>query len=41
VVLQYFSLCRAFWKLRPETLDAWSATVRGGGMPDFGANLKY
>lgn len=40
-VLQYFDECRAFWKLGGARLDDWSATVRGGGTPNFGANLVY
>ncbi len=40
VVLEYFSLCKVFWKLHPETLDLWSAKVREGGMPDFSMNLR-
>jgi hypothetical protein len=34
-VLEYFALCRSFWKLERGLLDQWSATVRGGGIPDF------
>lgn len=40
-VLQYFDECRTFWKLGGKKLEEWSATVRGGGIPDFGANLLY
>jgi TonB family protein len=40
-VLQYFDECRAFWKMGGKKLDDWSAMVRGGGKPDFGANLVY
>jgi len=40
-VLQFFALCRNFWKFHPEKLDEWSAVVMKGGMPDFGANLLY
>jgi TonB family protein len=40
-VLQYFSLCRAFWKMGADQLDAWSKTVREGKMPDLGAHLIY
>jgi TonB family protein len=40
-VLQYFDQCRAFWQMGSTKLDEWSATVRGGGTPDFGANLLY
>ncbi len=37
-VLRYFEACGRFWE-HPETLAAWSADVRAGRMPDFGANL--
>jgi hypothetical protein len=40
-VLEYFTLCRAFWKMGSKTLDTWSATVRKGETPNFGANLLY
>jgi TonB family protein len=40
-VLEYFTECRAFWKMGGKKLDDWSAMVRGGGKPDFGANLLY
>ena len=40
-VLRYFDLCRSFWKMGGQKLDAWTAMVRGGGKPDFGANLAY
>jgi hypothetical protein len=40
-VLQYFDECRGFWKMGGQKLDDWSAMVRGGGKPDFGANLLY
>lgn len=41
-VLQYFDLCRKFWTYRgASTLDAWSAAVRRGEMPNFGGNLTY
>ncbi len=41
VVLEYFDECRAFWKMGAQKLDDWSAMVRAGGKPDFGANLLY
>lgn len=41
VVLEYFALCRIFWKMGNDSLDEWTAMVRGGGMPKFGANLVY
>jgi TonB family protein len=40
-VLQYFSSCRTFWKMGATKLDEWSAMVRQGAIPDFGANLAY
>ncbi len=40
-VLEYFDACRAFWKMGAKKLDAWSAAVRDGRTPDFGANLSY
>ena len=40
-VLEYLEACRAFWKMGASQLDAWTATVRAGGMPSFGANLVY
>ncbi len=40
-VLEFFAQCAAFWKSGQAKLDNWAATVRGGGMPDFGSNLGY
>jgi hypothetical protein len=40
-VLEFFTRCRAFWSLGQKKLDEWTATVRGGGTPEFGANLLY
>jgi outer membrane lipoprotein-sorting protein len=40
-VLEYFSSCKQFWTLGADRLDMWSAIVRKGGMPDFGANLVF
>jgi hypothetical protein len=40
-VLEFFTLCRAFWKMGSKTLDSWSATVRSGEVPNFGPNLLY
>ena len=40
VVLQYFDLCRRFWRSGSQQLDAWNKTVREGGIPKFGANLR-
>jgi tetratricopeptide (TPR) repeat protein len=39
-VIRYFQLCANFWKNRSE-MDTWTATVKGGGIPSFGANLAY
>jgi hypothetical protein len=40
-VLQYFALCRKFWKLGQNQLDRWTNDAKGGIMPEFGANLVY
>jgi tetratricopeptide (TPR) repeat protein len=40
-VLQYFELCRKFWKGHGETLDNWTKDVKAAQVPDFGANLDY
>jgi hypothetical protein len=40
-VLDFFALCRNFWKFHPNMLDEWTATVKSGGAPEFGANLLY
>jgi hypothetical protein len=39
VVLDYFELCRKFWKMDRGSLDEWARQVKAGAMPDFGANL--
>jgi len=41
VVLEYFELCRKFWRMDGGRLDQWKQQVKDGGMPDFGANLVY
>jgi tetratricopeptide (TPR) repeat protein len=41
VVLEYFELCRKFWRMDRGRLDQWSRQVRDGKVPDFGANLVY
>jgi hypothetical protein len=41
VVLQYFAICKHLWKMDHGKLDEWGATVRKGGIPDFGSNLCY
>jgi len=40
-VLEYFTLCRRFWRLHQGKLDQWTQEVRNGKVPDFGANLFY
>ena len=40
-VLEYFDLCEVFWEMGDTRLAAWRETVRSGGIPRFGANLKY
>jgi hypothetical protein len=40
-VLQYFELCRKFWKMDYGKLDEWSQEVKAGQIPNFGANLVY
>jgi hypothetical protein len=39
-VIRYFQLCANFWNNRSE-LNTWTATVKSGGIPNFGANLAY
>ena len=41
VVIQYFDLCGNFWENKFSRLNKWKAIVEKGGIPDFGANLKY
>jgi tetratricopeptide (TPR) repeat protein len=40
-VLEYFELCRKFWKMGGERLDQWTKDVKAGNVPDFGGNLAY
>ena len=41
IVLEYFQLCRKFWRMKFFVLRGWTADVRGGQIPDFGPNLLY
>lgn len=41
IVLEYFSRCRAFWKMGDERLASWTESVTNGQTPDFGGNLNY
>ena len=38
-VIEYLKLCGKFWK-KSQT-DTWIAVIEGGGIPSFGANLRY
>jgi hypothetical protein len=40
-VIDYFQKCASFWKNDRGQLMQWAATVREGGIPNFGANLAY
>jgi len=40
-VLQYFELCRKFWRMDRGRLDAWRDQVKAGRIPDFGDDLLY
>jgi len=40
-VLQFFQLCRNFWKDDHGQLDEWTTDIRAGKIPYFGANLSY
>jgi hypothetical protein len=41
VVLDFFDLCKVFWKSHTDELRQWSEQVQRGDVPDFGANLVY
>lgn len=40
-VLEYFDLCRKFWKSGGAQLDRWTKDIKAGNAPDFGGNLAY
>jgi hypothetical protein len=40
-VLEYFELCRKFWKMEDGKLDRWAKEVEAGKIPEFGGNLRY
>jgi hypothetical protein len=40
-VLQYFDLCRKFWKMGQPQLDQWTSDVKAGTAPMFGGNAFY
>jgi len=39
-VIKYFQECAAFW-MQKDKLDQWTAQVKAGETPQFGANLIY
>jgi tetratricopeptide (TPR) repeat protein len=41
VVLEYFELCRGFWRMDRGRLNQWSQDVKAGIAPSFGPNLLY
>jgi hypothetical protein len=41
VVLAYLDSCAKFWKMGGDQLQSWMATIKGGGVPEFGGNLLY
>jgi len=41
VVLEYLKLCGEFWEMGEARLAEWTAAIRAGKAPDFGANLHY
>jgi hypothetical protein len=41
VVLEYLALCRRFWEMGTEHLDAWAADIAQEREPQFGPNLAY
>lgn len=40
-VLAYLQECAKFWTMGGDKIQNWSATIKGGGIPDFEANLDY
>ena len=40
-VLEYFRLCKLFWKSERRPLEKWLVTLEQGGRPDFDNNLLY
>lgn len=39
-VIEYLTLCQAFWKLNDGRLAQWADEVRKGQIPEFGSNLR-
>jgi hypothetical protein len=40
-VVAYLESCKKFWKMGGTQLQNWIVLVKGGGTPDFSANLRY
>jgi hypothetical protein len=40
-VLQYLTLCKAFWKQDHGAIAQWSTDITAGKSPQFGANLAF
>jgi hypothetical protein len=40
-VLEYFMLCREFWKMDCGKLNKWMQEVMDKKTPDFGGNIFY
>jgi tetratricopeptide (TPR) repeat protein len=40
-VVVYLESCKKFWKMGGTQLQNWIVLVKGGGTPDFSANLNY
>lgn len=40
-VIQFLSECGRFWKMDDGRLSGWTAAIKQGKLPDFGANLNY
>jgi len=40
-VLAYFQDCAKFWEMGRDELKTWTSTVKAGGTPEFGPNLRY
>ena len=41
VVLAYFQRCAIFWTSGKDQLEEWTAEIKNGVIPHFGANLSY
>jgi len=40
-VLEYFDLCKKFWKSPHQKLEQWTEDVKAKRIPEFGGNLNY